>query len=743
MRDTGPAGRQSRQSRWALGAALAVACAGEAEAPPAATPEASVVESNHPDVILITIDTLRADRVGAYGDPLAATPQLDALARRALLFREAHAVAPLTLPSHATLLTGRAPSTHGLRDNGAVPLGDQVPTLAAALKGGGYQTGAFVSAWVLDAAWGLDRGFDVYRSPFHPEEVARAGHAGELELPAAEVVNAAVAWWEAAGRAPSPGAPVAPRFLWVHLFEPHAPWPTAPGDPYRADVSRADARLERLLRAVGPDAAVLLTADHGEGLWSEGERHHGLLLGRAITRVPMLLRPPGGIAGPPVAPPPRPGLPTAGRPPGADAAMDLEPVPDAPVAAAVEELPVSGLDVAATLAGLAGVPFATEGLDLSPLLDGGPAADQTRAALRARPVVAETLYPLLHLGAAPLWMAQDDAHRLISGVYDHSCAWVGDPGCATATDSPAALTAALSPHRAAPLPLPGQLDAATAARLSALGYLSAPPPPGAVSGEDPRQLVEALQQVAAAEAMVDARARAEALRALIAARPGLVDARLALSRAELEQGRLPEARRVLDELLGRWPDHMTALNNAAALAHLARDGEPALAWAGRMMALNPTDPRGYRLAVAVHVERDDTAAVREVAGRGVQMAPDDPNLRYLLGIAEVQGGDPRAALVHLQHARAVGTKATDVDLWLGLAAEKAGDIDAAVRHYEAATRTMDGDLRPWGMAGVMLAKADRCREALPYLENVARRGGAAHPEVRSARERCAPKPAAP
>jgi hypothetical protein len=135
MRDTGPAGGQSKRSRWALGVALAVACAGEQGAPPAAAPEAPVVETSHPDVVLITIDTLRADRVGAYGDPLAATPQLDALARRALLFREAHAVAPLTLPSHATLLTGRAPSTHGLRDNGAVPLGDQVRVGVAVCDG--------------------------------------------------------------------------------------------------------------------------------------------------------------------------------------------------------------------------------------------------------------------------------------------------------------------------------------------------------------------------------------------------------------------------------------------------------------------------------------------------------------------------------------------------------------------------------------------------------------------------------
>ena len=740
-------------ARWAVmagGAALALAACGEAPVPveaPAPAPATATTSGLHPDVVLITIDTLRADRVGAYGDAAAATPQIDALARRSVLFREAHAVAPLTLPSHATLLTGRAPASHGLRDNGVQALSDSVPTVAEAFAQAGYQTGAFVSAWVLDAAWGLDRGFSVYRSPFHPEDVARAGHVGDLELPAAEVVNAAVAWWEAAGRAPRPGVEPAPRFLWVHLFEPHAPWPDGAGDPYRADVARADARLERLLRVVGPDAAVLLTADHGEGLWSEGERHHGVLLGRAITRVPMLLRPPGGLSGAPVAPTPRPGLPTRGRPAGADPAFDLEPVPDAPTAAQVEELPVSGLDVAATLAGIAGVPFGSEGFDLSPLVRGGDEAAQLRAQLAQRPVQAETLYPMLHLGGSPLWMAQDEAHRLISGVYDQGCSWVDDPGCAVPVDAQPRLQQALAQTKAAPLPTAGQPDAETAARLAALGYLSGPPPATSTPGEDPRVLVEAQRQVAEAEALADPAARAVALAALVKARPGLIDARLALSRAELERGRVAEARRVLDALLGQAPDHLTALNNASALARLAGDPDAALAWAGRMMAINPNDPRGYRLAVAVHVDRDDKAAVRAVASRGLAAAPDDPNLRYLAGIAEIQAGDPRVGIQHLEHARRVGTRATDLDLWLGLAAERAGDIDAAVRSYEAATRSMDGDLRPWGMAGVMLAKAGRCAEARPYLQNVSRRGGAGHPDVRAAVARCAeaeaPTPGAP
>ena len=127
----------------------------EAAAPAVEVPSAA------PDVLLITIDTLRADRVGAYGDPLAQTPTLDALAANGALFREAHSVSALTLPSHATLLTGLLPSEHGLRDNAGFRMSEEIPTLAEALLPAGYQTGAFVSAYVLDSAWGLDRGFQV------------------------------------------------------------------------------------------------------------------------------------------------------------------------------------------------------------------------------------------------------------------------------------------------------------------------------------------------------------------------------------------------------------------------------------------------------------------------------------------------------------------------------------------------------------------------------------------------------
>ena len=692
----------------------ALACAGEPEVPPPPPPE-----DDRPDVLLVTIDTLRADRVGAYGDPLAQTPALDALAAEGVLFREAHAVTPLTLPSHASILTGLYPAHHGLRDNGGFRLADTVPTLAEVLSGAGYQTAGFVSAFVLDGAWGLARGFDVYRDPFHPQEVARVGAFGEVELPSAEVVNAAVAWW----RGHKTGGP---RFAWVHVYDPHTPWSSHSGwtgDPYRGEVAYADKVLSRLYDTVGRDTLIIVTSDHGEGLWEGGEREHGVLLGRGVTRVPLILRPPGGVKGTATVAP-RTLAADHLRPAGVDAALDLAPVPDAPRAARVVDVPVSGVDIAPTIAAWAGVPLQADGQALRPLVD-----DPTTG---RPPVYAETFFPLLHFGWSPLFMAQDTAVRREEGARATVEDWQsGTPG----TD-PGALAEVVAQWKGEGLPEPAAIDPETAAALEALGYMTtmAPIPE---SPPDPRDRIDVLSRLHAAETL-SAAERVPRLEALVAAEPDMVDAAIALSLAQAELGLPDAARQTTRAVLAKWPDHPTALFNAAALALDAGDATEALLLSKRLLALNPQDARGWRMAVAVHALQGEVDPMRDAARQGLAVAPDDPNLHYLLALAETQGGDPSEGIVHLQAARKHGSEAADLDLWLGVAHERTGDIDAATKHYRSATRTMPGDGRPWAMAGWMLYKADRCAEAWPFLVNVVKRGAGGDPKVAEATRACRP-----
>jgi arylsulfatase A-like enzyme/Flp pilus assembly protein TadD len=243
------------------------------------------------NVLLVTIDTLRADAVGAYGNRSVATPWIDRLAAAGVRFDQAHAHNVITFPSHSNILSGRYPLDHGVRDNSGFRFPKGTDTLATLLKAHGYRTAAFVSAFPLASRFGLDQGFDVYDDRF------LTGESGSTlavqERPGPETVAAALRWWNAQGEAP--------RFLWVHLYEPHFPYaPPEPfasryhDDPYHGDVAAADAALEPLLAPLLSAGAegrtlVVLTADHGESLGEHGERTHGIFAYEGPLRVPLVI----------------------------------------------------------------------------------------------------------------------------------------------------------------------------------------------------------------------------------------------------------------------------------------------------------------------------------------------------------------------------------------------------------------------------------------------------------------------
>ncbi len=245
------------------------------------------------NVLLITIDTLRADALGAYGNASAATPWMDRLAAGGVRFRTARAHNVLTLPSHASILTGRLPPDHGVRDNAGFRLAGSEATLATRLKARGFHTGAFISAFPLDSRFGLSRGFDVYDDAF-VDTAARPAFL-EQERAGAETVAAARRWLdERRTKAES-------WFGWVHLYEPHypyaAPEPYAsryPNDAYAGEVAATDAALGPLLQPIldagaATDTLVILTSDHGESLGDHGEATHGIFAYEATLRVPLVL----------------------------------------------------------------------------------------------------------------------------------------------------------------------------------------------------------------------------------------------------------------------------------------------------------------------------------------------------------------------------------------------------------------------------------------------------------------------
>jgi choline-sulfatase len=260
-----------------MGASIATGCA----------------RDERPNIVLVTLDTTRADHIGAYGDADARTPVLDNLAAQGTLFERAYSPVPLTLPSHTTILTGLAPSAHGVHDNNRFVAPDSLDTLAERLKAQGYATAAFVSAVVLKATFGLDQGFDVYSDDTHATDDPLSFLVPER--PAEETTDDALAWL-AAERNSS-------FFLWIHYYDPHAPREPRPPydeieDAYAAEIAYMDAQLGRLLEGVARasgdrETVILVVGDHGESLGEHREPTHGVLAYDGTLRVPLIVVGPG------------------------------------------------------------------------------------------------------------------------------------------------------------------------------------------------------------------------------------------------------------------------------------------------------------------------------------------------------------------------------------------------------------------------------------------------------------------
>ena len=283
-----------------LGIGLALGAA-RAKGKPASRP-GPAGSATPPDVILITIDTLRADHLHCYGYRHIETPNIDALARASVRFSEAYTPVPITLPAHTALMTGSYPLATGMHDFSGNKLSPDAVTLARVLKAQGYQTAAFVSAAVLDSRFGLNLGFDTYYDHFNINRLDEAA-LDLTERKGDETTNLALAWLR--DHAGAQDAPRQPFFLWVHLYDPHYPY--TPPEPYATryrahlydgEIAFADAQVGRLAadlqaRGLWERSLVLLAGDHGEGLGEHGEKTHGFFIYNSTLHVPLLVHLPG------------------------------------------------------------------------------------------------------------------------------------------------------------------------------------------------------------------------------------------------------------------------------------------------------------------------------------------------------------------------------------------------------------------------------------------------------------------
>ena len=523
------------------------------------------------NLLLVTVDTLRADRLGFSGHPRARTPVLDELAGRGVRFETALAPAPITLPSHATILTGLDPSHHGVRDNGLFALGEDRVTLAELLAGAGYETGAVVGAFVLDARYGLAQGFGTYDDRMVPA-------AGTVEAiaqrPAVQVTDAALAWLD--GRTAT-----GPFFLWVHYFDPHMPYEppppfggSTPEERYDGEIAFVDSELGRLLRGLevrglGESTLLAFTSDHGEGLGEHGERTHSLLLYDSTMRVPLLFVPPGARG--------------RGR--------------------VIDDRAAGGIDVLPTALDLLGLPV-PGGLDGESLAR--PPRDPDR------PLYLETFAPLHTCGWSPLHALRRLGDKFIEApvpeYYDlRSDPWETRNLLPQAPPSAQALASHLARRmREEPLvaqPAAGRpLPPEERARLAALGYFSQAPSsaPAGTRRPDPKAMMPVVEDL---------------MRAL-----GLVNAK-----------KFEEAEPLLLGILERSPEDPSALDQLARVQRGQKRFADAETTLRRRVALLPTADAWVALA-EVHLELrvfdaflDDIHAARalEPSHGGIQLALGD------------------------------------------------------------------------------------------------------------------------
>jgi arylsulfatase A-like enzyme/Flp pilus assembly protein TadD len=625
------------------------------------------------NVLLVTIDTLRADRVGAYGSPLGLTPAIDRLAREGLRVSTAYSHVPLTLPSHATIMTGLYPFSNGVRDNGTFRLDGTRSTLAKALKAAGYRTGAFVGAFVLDARFGLNAGFDVY-------DDRMLGNGADLEVvqrSAEQVLAPAADWILGAQPALSP-QPRAPWLAWIHLYDPHEPY--TPPEPYRSryasdlyagEIAYADQALGTFLdrlRAAGAldRTLVVVTSDHGESLGEHGERTHGLFAYDSTLRVPLVLWSAGTL---------RPGT---------------------------FEGPARLVDIMPTVLDLLGVqpPAPTDGRSLRPFISGEQSLDRT-------PSYFEALNANLTRGWAPLKGVIVDRLKLIDlpipELYDLSA----DPAetkniYAAQPERARVLESALDRLASAATPIaPTGVDADAEARLRSLGYVvgSSPRPARAyTAADDPKRLVHlnaALDDAVAAWSRGnpggpgDPGSIVEAiniLRRIVKERPDLTVAYDRLAFMLRATGRMPEAVAVLDQAARAGHADAALLRSLGSLLRDSGDLQRSASVLEAIVEENGADLQGLdalgQTYTRMHRTRDAEAMFRRVLASSPSSAATWNNLGVLY-LSENRAAD---AIEALSRAVAINPALAGAHNGLGVAFARQGDVKRAVDEWREALR---------------------------------------------------------
>jgi arylsulfatase A-like enzyme/Tfp pilus assembly protein PilF len=617
-------------------------------------------------LVIVTLDTTRADRMHAYGNSKIETPAFDSVAREGVRFEQAVSVAPLTLPVHSSMFTGKFPPEHGVRDNGGFFLSPEQLTLAEVLKSHGYRTGGFIGAYVLDGKWGINQGFDTYFDNFDLSESKAVSMAG-IQRPGNEVVDQALPWIASVKEQPF--------FAWVHLYDAHAPYrPPEPfatrykGRPYDGEIAFADSQLERIVQKLKAlrlydRTVVMVMGDHGESRGEHGENAHGFFVYNSTMHVPFAVRTPFSR--------------THNRT-----------VAD----------PVRSVDVMPTALDLLGIaaPAGISGVSVTPLLTG----DRQELGLDA---YSEAMYPLHHYGWSDLHALRSGRYKVIDAprpeLYDEE----HDPGESSNIYAERRALADRMIGRLRDLEQQfksagvssstTEMDPETRQRLAALGYVGsfvATAADARTDRADPKDKIGIFNELENATQLAqerDANGKPPydqvfaLLNGIVRRDPEVIDAWFMLGMQSMSRGNLDDSVRYFKHTLELKPDYDLAVYNLSQAYRRMGNDDAALAGLEHYLTLDPKDPYVVYQMGEIWLDRGDSQKADALFRRALALDPKMAAANNALGVLALQHGDVNGAERMIRDALASKPNLRRAHFNLALVAEKRGDLRLAEREY--------------------------------------------------------------
>ncbi len=700
------------------------------------------------NLLLFTLDTTRADHLGCYGYPKIRTPNIDALAADGVLFRNATAQVPLTLPSHSSIFTGTYPYAHGVRDNGGFYLEPEKVTLAEILKARGWATSAFVGAFVLDSRWGINQGFDYYYDNFDFAKYKTIS-LDSVQREGGEVIKAFFDWYRTNGDR---------RFFsWIHFYDPHTPY--EPPEPYKSEysgrpwglydgeIAYVDSLIGKVLESLREKGVldrtiIVVAADHGESLGEHGESSHAFFIYDATVSVPLVLKLPGSRS-----------------------------------KAAIIEAQVENVDIMPTLLGLLGidVPKVVQGRSLVPLLAGDRAGDERMA-------YSESYYPRYHYGWSELKSLRTARFQFIQAPRPELYDIVRDPrersnifGRNSSQAERFVREMKRIEERSAAQgeasQAPRQMDDDALEKLKALGYVGGFTSNARLSRSaglaDPKDKIHLYNKIKQAEGASADREYDEALKRIsevIDEDPGIMEARQVRGQIYMELDRPAEAVAECRAALEIDPEYEAAIFTMAQAYRKLGKPEEAAAGFRRLIKMDPKDPKPFmnlgELAIdagdfdaaIAHLKKALAAdpvhgavahnllgsaylekkmldpAEREIR-KSLEMRPQMPDAHYNLGLLYEEKGDPQKAAEEYRKEIEIHPAAHPAYFNLALLCARTGDPQGELANFKEAVKANPRFARGY----LFLAKAYLDRgEEFDEAIRLARKGLELEPEAESA-----------